>query len=402
MKNKNILIIVTGSIAAYKACEVVRLLRKSGADVQVMMSKSAQKFVGKTTFAALSGREVITDLFPDNPKSGLEHIELAIKTDGIVVVPATANILCKAANGIADEIVSTTLSVCEQPTLFVPAMNYRMWQNPATIEAVDKLRNRKMLVLPPDEGLLASLHQGEGRLPDIYAILNGIRTLFKISLPLKGKKVLVTAGPTRESIDPVRYISNRSSGKMGYAIAKKARDMGAEVILISGPVNLEPISNVILKSIESALEMKKEVDCWAKKMDYIFMVAAVADYYPKNISDKKLKRKDKVLKLDLSPCPDIIQSIAKGTNAISTAFALETHNGESEAIRKLKNKYVDFIVLNYANEKGAGFDSSTNRVSIFNKNGETFNIEKDKKERVAEKIISYILSNCKVNKILNT
>ena len=189
---------------------------------------------------------------------------------------------------------------------------------------------------------------------------------------------------------------------MGYAIAKKARDMGAEVILISGPVNLEPISNVILKSIESALEMKKEVDCWAKKMDYIFMVAAVADYYPKNISDKKIKRKDKVLKLDLSPCPDIIQSIAKGTNAISTAFALETHNGESEAIRKLKNKYVDFIVLNYANEKGAGFDSSTNRVSIFNKNGETFNIEKDKKERVAEKIISYILSNCKVKKILNT
>jgi phosphopantothenoylcysteine decarboxylase/phosphopantothenate--cysteine ligase len=244
MKNKNILIIVTGSIAAYKACEVVRYLRKEGANVQVMMSKSALEFVGITTFAALTGHDVITELFPNTPKAGLDHIQLAIDLDAVAVVPATANILCKVASGVADELVSTTLSVCEQPTLFAPAMNFRMWQNPATQEAVEKLRKRGNVIVDPDEGLLASLHEGVGRLPDIREIMNGIRGLFEMPLPLKGKKVLVTAGPTREAIDPIRYISNRSSGKMGYALAEKARDMGAEVVLISGPVSLSPVPEV--------------------------------------------------------------------------------------------------------------------------------------------------------------
>lgn len=401
MKNKNILIIVTGSIAAYKACEVIRLLRKEGARVQVMMSQAAQKFIGKSSFAALTGYEVITDLFPKTPKAGLEHIELAIKLDAIVVVPATANIICKMANGIADEIVSTTLSVCDQPVLFAPAMNFRMWQNPATIDAVDKLRNRKIKILPPDNGLLASLHEGEGRLPNIYKIMNAIRELFKIDLPLKDKKVLITAGPTREAIDPVRYISNRSSGKMGYAMAKTARDMGAEVTLISGPVALSPISNIKFISIESAMNMKNEVDRVSEKMDYIFMAAAVADYSPKVTSEKKIKRKKNTLTLDLYSCPDIIKSAKKNNNCISIAFALETHNGEKEAIKKLKEKKVDFIVLNYANEQGSGFDSSTNRVCIFSKNKDKINIKRDTKERIAEKIISYILSTINTNKVVH-
>ena len=224
MKNKNILLIVTGSIAAYKACDVVRLLSKEGANVQVMMSRSAQEFVGKATFTALTGHEVIIELFPDTPKAGLEHIQMAMELDAVVVVPATANILCKVANGVADEVVSTTLSVCEQPTLFAPAMNFRMWQNPATQEAVDKLRHRGKIIINPDEGLLASLHEGEGRLPNITKIMNGIRSLFEMPLPLKGKKVLVTAGPTREAMDPIRFISNRSSGKMGFSIAKAAKN----------------------------------------------------------------------------------------------------------------------------------------------------------------------------------
>ena len=391
MKGKNILIIVAGSIAAYKACEVVRLLRKEGADVQAMMTKSAQKFVGKTTFAALTNHEVITEMFPDTPKAGLEHIEMAIELDAIVVVPATANIICKAANGMADEVVSTTLSVCEQPILFAPAMNNRMWQNPATMEAVEKLRNRGLSVLNPEEGQLASLHEGEGRLPDIDVIMNGIRDLFKLPLPLIAKKVLVTAGPTREAIDPVRFISNRSSGKMGYALAEKVRDMGAQVTLISGPVSIADISEVKTVKVETAVEMEKEVLHFSKSTDYIFMTAAVADYIPAEPADLKMKREAEKMTLPLNPATDILKSIKGKTCAIITAFALETHDGENEAQRKMKEKGADFMVLNYANEKGAGFDSSTNRVTIFSKTGDKIELKKDRKDRIAQKIIDFVL-----------
>ena len=398
MKNKNILIIVTGSIAAYKACEVVRLLRKEGVNLQVMMSEAAQEFVGKTTFTALTGHEVITDLFPDTPKVGLEHIQLAIDLDAVVVVPATANILCKAASGVADEVVSTTLSICEQPILFAPAMNFRMWQNPATQEAVEKLRKRGKVIINPDEGLLASLHEGEGRLPDVGEIMNGIRGLFEMPLPLKGKKVLVTAGPTREAIDPVRYISNHSSGKMGYALAEKARDMGAEVVLVSGPVSLSPVPEVEIDYIESADEMEKVVTQHSPSADYIFMASAVADYVPKDVADNKMKRSKKNLTLDLKLAPDILISIKDKTNAVITAFALETQDGENEAKRKLREKGVDFMVLNYANEEGAGFDSSTNRVIIFSKDGNRFELDKDRKDRISEKIIAHIIKSSKQNK----
>ena len=391
MKNKNILIIVTGSIAAYKACEVVRLLRKEGANVQVMMTKSAQEFVGETTFAALTNHEVITEMFSDTPKAGLEHIEMAIDLDAIVVIPATANIICKAANGVADEVVSTTISVCEQPTLFAPAMNNRMWQNPATMEAVENLRERSKIVLDPEEGQLASLHEGEGRLPDIGVIMNGIRDLFKLSLPLKGKKVLVTAGPTREAIDPVRFISNRSSGKMGYALAEKARDLGAEVTLISGPVSISEISGVKTVKVETAVNMEKEVLHFGKSAEYIFMTAAVSDYTPAEPVNLKMKRKAEKMTLPLNPAPDILKSIKGKTNAVTTAFALETHDGESEAKRKMMEKGVNFIVLNYANEKGAGFDSSTNRVTIFSKTGDKIELKKDRKDRIAQKIIDFVL-----------
>ena len=391
MKNKNLLIIVTGSIAAYKACEVVRLLRREGAEVQVMMTKSSQKFVGKTTFTALTNHEVITEMFPDTPKAGLEHIKLSLDLDAIVVIPATENIICKVAGGVADEVVSTTLSVCEQPTLFAPAMNFRMWQNPATMEAVDKLRNRGKVVLEPEEGSLASLHEGEGRLPDIQTIMNNIRSMFEPSLPLKGKRVLVTAGPTREAIDPVRFISNRSSGKMGYAIAECARNMGATVILISGPVSLHDIPEIKMVIVESVAEMQHVVLRNCIKADYIFMAAAVADYMPANTSEIKMKRSSDTLSLDLIPAPDILKSIQNKTSAVITAFALETHNGEKEAKRKMKQKDIDFIVLNYANEEGAGFDSSTNHVTIYSKNGKSRELKKDHKDRVAKKIIEYIL-----------
>jgi phosphopantothenoylcysteine decarboxylase/phosphopantothenate--cysteine ligase len=393
LKDKNILIIVTGSIAAYKACEVVRLLRKESANVQVMMSKSALEFVGKATFAALTNNEVITEIFPDTPKAGLEHIEMATELDAIIVVPATANTICKVANGVADDVVSTTLSVCEQPTLFAPAMNFRMWQNPATIEAVEKLRKNGSMVLDPDEGQLASLHEGEGRLPEIIDIMNGIRSLFEIPLPLLEKKILVTAGPTREAIDPVRFISNRSSGKMGYALAKVVRDMGADVKLISGPVSLLSIPEIEMIYVETAAEMALAVQNQCGDADYLFMVAAVADYSPLNPADQKIKRNSKNKSIELKPALDILKSIRGKTKGKVIAFALETHDGESEAKRKLVEKGADFIVLNYANEKGAGFESSTNRVTIFSNSGNQIELKKDRKDRIAQKIIEYILKN---------
>jgi len=393
MKNKNILIVVTGSIAAYKTCEVVRLLRKERANVQVMMSKSAMEFVGKTTFSALTDNEVITEIFPKTPKGGLEHIEMAIELDAIVVVPATANIICKAASGIADDVVSTTLSVCEQPILFAPAMNFRMWQNSATMEAVHKLRKKGSIVLDPEEGQLASLHEGEGRLPQFIDILNGIRSLFEMPLPLRGKKVLVTAGPTREAIDPVRFISNRSSGKMGYSLAEKARDFGAEVSLISGPVSLSPIPEVRMLPVETAEEMAVAVINNCSDADYLFMVAAVSDYSPVDFSNKKIKRNTENKYIELKPVLDILKSIKGKTKGKVIAFALETHDGEAEAQRKLVKKGVDFIILNYANEKGAGFESSTNRVKIFSKSGKQIEIKKDRKDRIAIKIIEHILYN---------
>jgi len=395
LKNKNVLICVTGSIAAYKACEIIRLLRKEDVNVHVMMTHSAQKFVGKASFSALTNNEVITDVFPNTPKAGLEHIEMAMNLDAIVVVPATANMLCKAANGVADDIISTNLSVCEQPTLFVPAMNFRMWQNPATMDAVEKLRERGRFVMDPETGKLASLHEGEGRLPKIDKIMNAIRSLFSNELPLIGKKVLVSAGPTREAIDPVRYISNRSSGKMGYALAEVARDLGAKVTLVSGPVALPQIPEVEMVMVESAVEMLSSLENSLDEQDadYLIMTAAVADYQPANPSNKKLKRKKTTTTLDLTlnPAPDILKIINSQTKATIIAFALETQNGITEAKRKMDDKGADFIVLNYANEVGAGFESNTNRVQIFSKTGDEKELKKDRKDRIAKRIFDFIL-----------
>ena len=393
LKNKNILICVTGSIAAYKACEVIRLLRKEDVNVQVMMTKSAQKFIGKASFSALTGNEVITAVFPDTPKGGLEHIEMAMDLDAIVIVPATANILCKVANGIADDIISTNLSVCEQPTLFVPAMNFRMWQNPATMDAVEKLQKRGRKVMYPETGTLASLHEGEGRLPEINKIMNSIRSLFSHELPLIGKKVLVSAGPTHESIDPVRYISNRSSGKMGYALAEVARDLGAKVTIVSGPVSLPPIPEVEMVMVENAIEMLSALENSLDEQDadYLIMAAAVADFQPANPSSEKLKRNKKDTSLELIPTPDILKMLNSETEASIIAFALETKNGTIEAKRKMDDKGADFIVLNYANETGAGFESNTNRVQIFSKEGDEKELKKDRKDRIAKGIFDFIL-----------
>ena len=391
LKNKKILICVTGSIAAFKTCELIRILKKQQVDVQVMMSKSAEKFVGKATFAALTNNEVLTDLFPNTPKAGLEHIELSLDLDLIMVMPATANILSKVANGIADDIVSTTLSVCEQPVIFAPAMNYKMWQNPSIMTSVKMLNERKKIIINPDTGYLASLHEGEGRLPSIETIMNTIRDTLNIKQPLKNKNIIVTAGPTLEHIDPVRFISNHSSGKMGYAIADAACNQGAHVTLISGPVHLKNHPEVKLINITTANDMLKAFESInLKNIDYIFMCAAVVDYAPTKVNNQKIKKQSNKISLDFKVNPDIIKLISKKTNASIVAFALETHEGEKNAKNKLKNKNADFIVLNYANEADAGFNSNTNHVYIYSKDGNEIELKKDRKDRIAYKIIEWV------------
>jgi phosphopantothenoylcysteine decarboxylase / phosphopantothenate---cysteine ligase len=396
LKDKKILICITGSIAVYKSCELVRQLRKEDAKVQIMMTKSAQEFVGKATFSALTNNEVLTDIFPDTPKAGLEHIEIAMDVDAIIVCPATANNLCKVANGIADDLITTTLSVCEQPTLFVPAMNFRMWRNEGTINAVQLLRKSGKTVMNPESGQLASLHEGIGRLPELMIIMNEIRNLFNIPLPLKGKRVLITAGPTREWIDPVRYISNRSSGKMGYELAKSARDKGAEVILISGPVSLSQISGINTISVETSDEMLNAIQNQLKldnEIDYLFMCSAVSDFKLKNISKEKIKRKDLKSTLELIPASDILKTISTGKNTKIIAFALETKYNEVEAMRKLKNKKADFIAMNITQKGISGFDSETNELYVIDKNKKIKKLELNHKSKIASQLIDYVIKD---------
>ena len=395
LKDKNILLCITGSIAAYKACELLRLLRKEEANIQVMMSKSAEEFIGKASFAALSNNEVLTNLFPENPKGGLEHVKLAFDLDAIIIAPATANILCKTANGVADEIISTTLSICDVPKLFVPAMNFNMWNNKATIDAVSILKERNYVIIDPEEGELASLHKGKGRLANLNKVLNGLKKIFDQDLILENKKILITAGPTQEPIDPVRFLSNRSSGKMGYALAKASKEYGGDVTLISGPVSLNKLSGINHIDIKTAEEMSFKVEQQIKKIkfDIIIMAAAVADYTPENCNKDKIQKKRENLDITLKKTTDILKTIISKTDAIKVGFSLETNNGRKNAKNKLLSKSLDYIILNYANKEGEGFDSDTNHIYIFSKKGKIKEFEKDTKYRLSQKLINYIISN---------
>tara|TARA_B100002052_G_scaffold295367_1_gene321720 strand:- start:5979 stop:7169 length:1191 start_codon:yes stop_codon:yes gene_type:complete len=393
LKNKKILLCVTGSIAAYKSCEFIRLLKKQECHVQVVMTNSAQDFIGKLSLASLSGNEVLID----TEQSGLDHVNFAIEFDLIVVLPATANIICKAANGIADDIVSTILSICEQPKLFVPAMNFRMWQSKATQDAVSNLRNNDCVVMNPNEGYLASLHKGEGRLPEPHDTLNEIRKIFDIPTPLKNKKILITAGPTREQLDPIRFISNKSSGKMGYAFAEVSRDLGGDVTLISGPVSIDSPSEINTIYIETAADMYSKMKLYLD-VDIIIMCAAISDYTPIDVLNDKIKREKNNLSINMKPTIDIIKNIAQNTNALIIAFALETSNGEKNAKNKLSKKNVDYIILNHPNQDDCGIDSNYNKVIIFDKNNNKKQFQKDRKDRIARSIMKFIINKEKLGK----
>jgi phosphopantothenoylcysteine decarboxylase/phosphopantothenate--cysteine ligase len=392
LQDKKILVGVCGSVAAYKACELVRLLRREGAAVTVAMTRSATHFVGPTTFAALTGNQVITDQFPVTPAAGEPHVDIARSYDAVVVAPATANMLGKTAHAIADDFLSTVLSIADCPILYVPAMHTHMWRNPATQDAVSRLRGWGRQVLEPEVGELASMETGEGRFPAPERILSEIRQLLDIPQLLRGRKVLVTAGPTREAIDPVRYISNRSSGKMGYALAAAALSAGAEVTLVSGPVALNPPAGCRLMSVQSAEEMLSTLLEAAPGHDLLLMAAAVADFRAAEPAEQKLRRTDETTSVELIPTPDILKAIRSKFQGTLVAFALEPTGSLDSARQKLRDKQADYVVVNPYDEPGVGMEADANHVWLLSAEGEELELPTAPKEVLARQILQYLTS----------
>lgn len=395
LKNKQVLVGVTGGIAAYKIPLLVREFVKRGADVRVLMTESAQHFVTPLTLSTLSGRPVIVGTFPSagSGHAGKTwHIDLARTSDLMVIAPATANVTAKLANGIADDAVTTLALAFRKRILICPAMDFDMWDHPATRQNITSLMTMGYDVLPPDEGELASGLEGPGRLPEIDRIADEASALLSASREdFSGRKLLVTAGPTHEAIDPVRYIGNRSSGKMGFAIALAASLRGADVTLIAGPVHIPTPRNIKRIDVESAAEMHTAAMRHRVRKDGIVMAAAVADFLPGSPSRRKIKKSpvaDEGLTLELQRSKDILLSLA-GTkrDCPVVGFALETHDTARNAKKKLKEKKVDLLVLNNPLTAGAGFGSDTNVVTIFHRTGRSEKLPKMSKFDVANMIL---------------
>jgi len=397
LRGKHILVGVTGGIAAYKVCYLVRDLRKTGADVKVIMTEAATRFVAPLTFSALSGHDVATDLWSVNQSSASDiatrHIDLATWADAFIVAPASANTIAKLTYGLSDNLLTIIALASRCPILLAPTMDADMYINPVTQQNIGRLQERGYVVIPPDEGDLASGLKGPGRLPEIQVIIETIEhTLDKSAQDLKGKRILVTAGPTFESIDPVRFLGNRSSGKMGFAIAKAAAQRGAEVTLVAGPVSLETPRSVRRIDVESAAQMHEAVHAHASKAHAVIMAAAVADYKPQAAAKNKIKKQGPAesLTLELASTPDILLSLGekKKKGTVLVGFALETDNELLNAQEKLKKKNLDFIVLNSLKEKGAGFGTETNVVTIVPRRGKIEKLPLMSKFDVANEILN--------------
>jgi phosphopantothenoylcysteine decarboxylase/phosphopantothenate--cysteine ligase len=384
---------VTGGIAAYKAAEILRLLQDRGVKVQVVMTLAAQEFVRPLTFAALSGEKVITDMFArdgsqPNVESAIEHIAVAEKIDALLVAPATADVLAKFAHGIADDFLSTLFLATTAPVIVAPAMNVNMWNNPATQANLATLRSRGVRVVEPGSGYLACGMVGPGRLAENEAIVAAVLEVLGAAQDFAGETVLVTAGPTREAIDPVRYISNRSSGKMGYALAEAALRRGARVLLVSGPTALRPPEGADFLPVESAAQMRNAVMAHAGEATVIIKAAAVADYRPKNPAPQKMKRHS--FQLDLEPTADIVAELsARKENQIVVGFAAETENVLENARSKLVAKGLDAIVANDVSQPGIGMDSDRNAVTIITAS-EVVDVPEAGKAEVAQRILDVI------------
>jgi len=388
MLNKNILIGVTGGIASYKVVEVASRLKKLGANVRVIMTEAATEFVTPRTFQEITKNPVSVEMFGAVQNFQVEHIALANFADLVLIAPATANFLAKSAHGIADDLLTTTILATTAPIIICPSMNTKMLENPATQANLKILQSRGVKVIDSAEGELACGVTGKGRLPESVEIVAQIEKFFSAGKNLSGKKILVTAGGTVEAIDPVRYIGNRSSGRMGFEIAKSARSHGAEVILVAGKVEVEPPQDVRFIKVESAEQMREKVLSEFGAADAVIMSAAVADYRVKNISAQKIKKSSPTLTLELEKNPDILKELgALKQSQVLVGFAAETENLLEYAQKKLAEKNLDFIVANDVTAEGAGFSVPTNIASIIYRGGEVENFAKMTKAQLAEEII---------------
>ena len=391
LKGKKILVGITGSIAAYKSVIFVRLLVKAGAEVKVIMTESAKDFVSPLTFSTLSKNKVLLNLFDEDNWNN--HVMLGRWADIMIIAPASCNTISKMANGICDNLLQAVFLSSKSPVMLAPAMDEDMWLHPSTQRNIQKLKDDGVSVLPVAKGELASGLSGEGRMPEPEQLINFIENFFISKKDFNGKKALVTAGPTHEALDPVRFISNASSGKMGIAVANELAQRGAEVHLILGPSNIQPSANVKIKNVISAEDMYRESMKEFESYDVIVMAAAVADYTPKAISDQKIKKESDAFSLELVKTKDILFEAGKrkSANQVLVGFALETNNEKENALKKLKQKNADFIILNSMNDEGAGFGLDTNRVTIFDKNNKEYSFSVKSKKEVAEDIVNTII-----------
>lgn len=392
LKGKTVILGVTGSIAAYKAANLASMLKKQHADVQVIMTQNATQFMNPITFESLTGNKCLVDTFDRNFQFQVEHVALAKRADLAIVAPATANIMAKLAHGLADDMLTTTLLACRCPKLIAPAMNTRMYENPVTQDNMDILRKYGFRIIEPAVGHLACGDTGAGKLPPETLLLECILDEIAMEKDMKGLHVLITAGPTMEAIDPVRFISNHSTGKMGYALARVCRRRGAEVTLVSGKTNLEAPYGVTLVPVTSAQDMFEAVSSRAKEQDMIIKAAAVADYRPVTVAENKIKKSPGDMSIALERTTDILAWLGehRREGQVLCGFAMETEHMVEHAKEKLTRKHVDMIAANNVKVAGAGFGTDTNVVTLITEDG-VEELAKMSKEEVASRIVDALL-----------
>lgn len=395
LHNKFIIVGVTGGIAAYKAAYLVRALKKQGADVQVIMTEAAKSFITELTMQALSGHPVLSETLKPQSNSGIEHIEMATKADAIIIAPATANTLARIRAGMANDLLTAIVLAATCPIYVAPAMNENMWKNPITQDNLKALQNYGFKVISPETGFQACGATGPGRMAEPEHIVDYLVRQLNYR-PLAGKKVVITAGPTKEAIDPVRFISNHSSGKMGYAIADAASNLGAEVILISGPVSIPAPTSVKLVNVISAEDMLSATESHIPHCDIFISCAAVADFRCKNISEQKIKKTGDTdsMTIELVKNPDILSTVGHLSNrpGLVVGFAAETQNVEENALKKLKSKNADMIIANNVSDKSVGFNSDNNSITIYSTTHEPANYINTPKNELGYVIMNHCLS----------
>ena len=399
LAGKTVILGVTGGIAAYKAANLASMIKKQHADVHVIMTKNAGQFINPITFETLTGNKCLTDTFDRNFQFNVEHVELAKRADAAIVAPATANMIAKLAHGLADDMLTTTLLACQCPKLAAPAMNTRMYENPVTQDNLSTLKKYGWKVIEPAVGHLACGDTGAGKFPEETLILEHLLQAAAFSKDLEGKKILITAGPTQEAVDPVRYITNHSTGKMGYALARMAMLRGARVTLVTGPTALTPPPFVTVIPVKSARELFEAVTSRSEQQDIIIKAAAVADYRPAVISDEKVKKKEGELTLELERTEDTLQFLGnhKREGQLLCGFAMETSDMEKKARKKLEKKNLDMIAANNVKVAGAGFGTDTNVITLITREGSR-QLELMSKEAAAMEILDGLLKLAERNR----